>query len=154
VAIILSLREPEVTKMYREYWKLKWLHNLYSLYEEIGDEGIRDVLKVCRLTKKEGKSSEYVVKLLDLVDENNPYGLSFLEKRHKWLKDEVRELDMNIQRSRNYLYNLSNQIAHAEYTLYRCRDTEQHLRQDLQRLYEEKSKIESLVNENDGNIAD
>jgi hypothetical protein len=41
VAIALNLRELEVTKMYREYWKLKRLHNLDSLYEEIGDKGTR-----------------------------------------------------------------------------------------------------------------
>ena len=27
VAIALNLREPEATKLYREYWKLKRLHN-------------------------------------------------------------------------------------------------------------------------------
>ena len=88
-----------------------------------------------------------------MADENNPYGLSFLEKRHKWLKDEVRELEMKKQRGRNYLYSLSNQIAGAEYALHRCHDAEQRTRKELQRLYEEKRGIESVINENDGNIA-
>src|SRR5919107_4710805 len=35
VAITLNLGEPEVTKLYREYWKLKRLHKLNSIYEEI-----------------------------------------------------------------------------------------------------------------------
>jgi transposase len=34
VAIALSLREPEATKLYREYWKLKRLHQLNSIYRE------------------------------------------------------------------------------------------------------------------------
>jgi predicted HTH domain antitoxin len=34
VAIALNLRESEATKYYREYWKLKQLHNLNMVYEE------------------------------------------------------------------------------------------------------------------------
>src|SRR5918997_2640487 len=34
VAIALNLRELEATKFYKEYWKLKQLHNLNMVYEE------------------------------------------------------------------------------------------------------------------------
>ena len=34
VAIALNLSESEATKFYREYWKLKQLHNLNMVYEE------------------------------------------------------------------------------------------------------------------------
>ena len=34
VAIALNLRESEATKFYKEYWKLKQLHNLNMVYEE------------------------------------------------------------------------------------------------------------------------
>jgi hypothetical protein len=78
--------------MYREYWNLKRLHNLNSLYGELGDEGTRDFLKVFKRSKKEGLTPEQMVKLCYMADENNPYGLSFLEKRRKWLIDKVREL--------------------------------------------------------------
>jgi CTP:phosphocholine cytidylyltransferase-like protein len=37
VAIELDLRESQVTKYYREYWKLKGLHKLNLIYEEIKD---------------------------------------------------------------------------------------------------------------------
>jgi CTP:phosphocholine cytidylyltransferase-like protein len=37
VAIELDLRESRVTKYYREYWKLKGLHKLNLIYEEIKD---------------------------------------------------------------------------------------------------------------------
>jgi len=33
VAIALNLRESEATKFYKEYWKLKQLHNLNMVYE-------------------------------------------------------------------------------------------------------------------------
>jgi hypothetical protein len=35
VAIELNVGESEVTKFYREYWKLKQLHNLNMVYEEL-----------------------------------------------------------------------------------------------------------------------
>src|SRR5215204_7305775 len=35
VAVELNLAESEATKFYREYWKLKNLHNLYMVYEEL-----------------------------------------------------------------------------------------------------------------------
>jgi hypothetical protein len=34
VAIALNLRESQSTKFYKEYWKLKQLHNLNMVYEE------------------------------------------------------------------------------------------------------------------------
>jgi ABC-type methionine transport system ATPase subunit len=34
VAIALNLGESEATKFYKEYWKLKQLHNLNMAYEE------------------------------------------------------------------------------------------------------------------------
>jgi transposase len=35
VAIALNLRESEATKFYKEHWKLKQLHNLSMVYEEL-----------------------------------------------------------------------------------------------------------------------
>src|SRR5215211_5490157 len=35
VAIALNLKESEATTFYREYWKLKQLHNLNTVYEEL-----------------------------------------------------------------------------------------------------------------------
>jgi hypothetical protein len=107
----LNLGQPEVTKLYREYWKLKRLHKLNSVYEELGDEGIGDFLKLHKLSKKEGVSREQIVKLLQLADENNPFGLSQLEKRHNWFIDKIHDLDMQIERSKNYLHHLNNEIA-------------------------------------------
>ena len=52
IAIELNLREPEVTKLYREYLKLKRMYKLYSAYTELGDEAIGDFLKLYELSKK------------------------------------------------------------------------------------------------------
>ena len=111
VAIILSLREPEVAKLYREYLKLDRCHKLYSAYKELGDEGIRDFLKLYELSKKEGVSRQQVVKLLQLADDDNALGLAQIEKLRKRMIDEIDDLDMQIERSKICLDRLNNEIA-------------------------------------------
>jgi hypothetical protein len=76
VAIVLKLREPEVSIMFIEYCKPKRLNKFYLAYKELGDNGIGYFLKLIKLAKKEHVSVERLLKLADLADENNPLGLS------------------------------------------------------------------------------
>jgi hypothetical protein len=80
VAIALNIGQPEITKLYREYWRLKRLHKLNLVYEELGDEGIGDFLKLHKLSKKEGISRDQAVKFLQLADDDSIFGLTQLEK--------------------------------------------------------------------------
>jgi hypothetical protein len=52
VAITLNLKEPEVTRMFIEYCKLKRLHKFYLAYKELGDNGIGYFVKLCESEKK------------------------------------------------------------------------------------------------------
>ena len=92
--------------MYREYWKLKHLYKLNSIYEEIGDD-LRHIIELHRRTKKEGISVVHVVKLLQLANEDNASGLSQLERRRKWLMDEIHELYNQIERLKHDLKTMS-----------------------------------------------
>ena len=60
----MNLGQPEVSKLYREYCKLNRLHKLCLAYTELGDDTIRDFLKLHKLSKKEGIDREQVLKLL------------------------------------------------------------------------------------------
>src|SRR5215208_2168394 len=82
VAIELDLSEKEVTKFYREYWKLKGLHRLTIVYEEI-KEDIEYFLKLHRLSKAAGMSAEYVVNLLNISNNDLPA----LESKYKKLQE-------------------------------------------------------------------
>jgi hypothetical protein len=145
VAIALNLGQPEVTKLYREYWKLKRLHKLNSVYEELGDDGIRDFLKLHELSKKEGITREQVIKLLQLADETNSSGLSQLEKRHKWLIDKIHDLDIQIERSKNYLHRLNDEIASANALLNSYYTSYERKRQEVEYLNNEITRLEALV---------
>src|ERR687898_2316915 len=63
VAIALNLRESEATKFYKEYWKLKQLHNLNMVYEE-NKGNIDPFLKLYRLAKAVGMNARHVMNLL------------------------------------------------------------------------------------------
>jgi hypothetical protein len=66
VSIALILRESEATKFCREYWKLKQLHNLSMVYEEIKDD-IASFLKLYKLAKAKGMVYIKSLTLLQLL---------------------------------------------------------------------------------------
>ena len=59
VAIELNLGESEATKFYKEYWKLKQLHNLTLIYEETKGD-IESFLKLYRLSKAAGMNVQQI----------------------------------------------------------------------------------------------
>jgi DNA-binding CsgD family transcriptional regulator len=84
VAIALNLRESEVTKFYREYWKLKQLHNLNIVYEETKGD-IEPFLKLYKLSKRKGIGVRHVVDILAIANDDLPA----LEKRYNRLRNDV-----------------------------------------------------------------
>jgi hypothetical protein len=69
VAIALNLSESEATKFYKEYWKLKQLHNLNMVYEELKGD-IEPFLKLHKLSKAKGMGVKQVVNLLEIANNN------------------------------------------------------------------------------------
>jgi hypothetical protein len=49
----MNLPGPQVQQFYGEYWKLKHMHQLFNVYQEI-QNSIGYFLKLVRLGKKEG----------------------------------------------------------------------------------------------------
>src|SRR5215218_5712916 len=106
VAIELDLRESEATKFYKEYWKLKQLHNLNMVYEEV--EGDLDpFLKLHKLSKAKGMGVKQVVDLLQIANNDLPA----VEKRFKRLSNDVSTLQFRKHIDERNLYQLNNQIA-------------------------------------------
>ncbi len=89
VDIELNLRESEATKFYKEYWKLKQLHNLNMVYEETkGDT--EPFLRLYRLSKVKDKGVQQVVNLLE--DANND--IPAFEEQFKRLRNDVSVLQL------------------------------------------------------------
>ena len=112
MAIELDQSEKQVTKYYLEYWKLKGLHKLNLIHDEIKDD-IAYFAKLYRLSKAAGKSAEHVVHLLNIANND----LFTLEAKYKKLQGNVdvlesKELDANIN-----LVELKSQIQNANMRL-------------------------------------
>src|SRR5215204_3940918 len=71
VAIELNLKEPEATKYCRQYWKLRQLHNLYLIHEEIGD-GIVHIVKHYKRMKAAGIGVEQAIHLTKIANNDLP----------------------------------------------------------------------------------
>ena len=112
VAIELGLNEKQVTKYYREYWKLKGLHKLTIVYEEIKNE-IGYFLKLHRLAKASGMNTDSVVNLLNIANNDLPA----LEDRYKKLQRNVNDLESKELDAIINLVELKSQIQNANQRL-------------------------------------
>jgi transposase len=140
VAIVLNLRESEATKFYKEYWKLKRLHNLNMVHEELKGD-IEPFLKLYKLAKRKGMGIKQVVNLLEMSNND----LSDIQCRYERLKREVNALEFNKHQSQIALSHFNNQIETQRQAL-----TSYHIscirqRRQIENLYNEKARLEALI---------
>ena len=140
VAIALNLRESEATKFYKEYWKLKNLDNLNIVYEETKGD-IEPFLKLYRLSKAAGMNVQQVVNLLKIANNNLPA----IEERFKTLGNDTSILQFRKHTLERNLYQLNNQIASTTNLLYSLRMSCGRERREIEKLYNEKARLEAIV---------
>ena len=117
MAIELKLSEEEVTQFYKGFLKLKGLYEFGIIYEEHKGH-IPYLLKLCSEAKKEGISIGQLVKLAKLVDENNPVGLSQLEKQRQWYLSELREMEIQRREMEKEIHRLKVEKEKYENALF------------------------------------
>jgi hypothetical protein len=140
VAIILNLREPELTKLYKEYWKLKQLHDLNMVYEELKDN-IEYFLKLHKLSKAKGMGVKQIVNLLAIANNDLPA----IEPRLKTLRNNVTALQFQKRIDERSLYELNNNIASTTKLLTSFRMSCIRERRVIENLYNEKARLETIV---------
>jgi transposase len=158
VAIELKLSEEEVTQFYKGFLKLRGLYKFSIIYEKYIHH-IPRLLKLCRQAEKEGVSIEQLVKLSELVDENNPVGLSQLEKLRQWHLNEIRDMETErheIEKERhrlkaekekyeNVLFVLKSEISTLKDQREDYRKSCERERLELEKIKKEKEKIEESL---------
>jgi hypothetical protein len=102
VATTLNLREPEVTKLFREYLKLQGSHKLILICDEIGEDNIEDFVEFYNSVKERGMGRMDMVKALAIADKDLPY----LEEKCELLKIENNDLESKKQQLNNELHTL------------------------------------------------
>jgi|SRR5829696_8518303 len=140
VAIELNLRESEATKFYKEYWKLRQLHNLTMVYEETKGD-IEPFLKLYKLAKAKGIGVKQVVNLLAIAN----YDLPSIEERNKGLRNEISALQFQKRIDERNLYQLNNQIASTTKLLNSFRMCCKRERREIENLYNEKARLEAII---------
>jgi hypothetical protein len=141
VAIILNLREPEVTKLFREYLKLQGPHKLNLIHDEIGDDNLEDFVEFYNRAKERGMGRMHTVKALAIADKELPY----LEEKCELLKIENNDLESKKQQSNNELHNLNDEIASSKELLKSYTSSCERKRQESESLNNEISRLETLV---------
>ena len=80
--------------------------NWFSIIYEKHIHHIPYILKLCSKAEREGVSTGQLVKLAKLVDENNPVGLSQLEKLRQWHLSELREMETEKRKIETQLHRM------------------------------------------------
>jgi hypothetical protein len=141
VATTLNLREPEVTKLFREYLKLQGSHKINLVYEEIGEDNIEDFVEFYNSVKERGMGRMHMVKALAIANENLPY----LEEKCELLKVGNTDLEYKKQQLNNELQILNDKIASSKELLKSCTSSCERKRQEEENLNNEISRLETLV---------
>jgi hypothetical protein len=142
IAIELNLGESEATKFYREYWKLRQLHNLNMVYEELkGDT--EPFLRLYRLSKRKGIGVKQVVAILAIANDDLPA----LEKRINRLRNDMSMLQFQKRIDERNLSQLKNQIVSTTKLLNSFRMSCKRERMEIENLYNEKTRLQAIVTE-------
>ena len=147
VATALNLREPEVTKLYREYLKLQGLPKVNLIYEEIGEDNIEDFVEFWNRSKERGMDRMHMVKTFAIANEDLPY----LEEKCELLKIENNDLEYKKQQLNNELHNLNDEIASSKELLKSYTISCERKRQESESLNNEISRLEDIVTRFKGN---
>ncbi len=142
VSITLNLRESNATKFCREYLKLKQLHSLNMVYEEIKDD-ISSFLKLYKLAKAKDMGIQQVIDLLAIANNDLPA----IEERFKRLGNYVSMLQSQKHTCKRTLYQLNNQIAISSTLLNSFRMSCERERREVENLSNGKAKLEATITE-------
>jgi DNA-binding CsgD family transcriptional regulator len=140
VAIELDLNEKQVTKYYKEYWKLNGLYKLNQVHEEIKDD-ISNFLKLYRSSKAAGMSTDHVMKLLEIANNDLPA----LEDKYEKLEQNVTHLESSELDAGITLEDLKSQMRNANQTLHSFNLSCQNEVRKMFQLRRQNMRLDSLL---------
>jgi hypothetical protein len=143
VAVQLCLSEKEATRYYTEYWRLKGLNELHSIYKEIkGDLSL--ILKLYRLLKREGirtKDLEWFVNTIN----TGMYKIPEIQKQYAKIQDEIEAIDYKKTMAKYQLDDMNNRLTILNRDIHNKRNELAYLRIGVQEL---EGYVHGLENHN------
>jgi hypothetical protein len=140
VAIALNLRHPEATKLYNEYWKLKRMHILNSIFKETNGK-LGPFLKLFRLMKEKHMNVAQVIYADDIADNRLPY----MESLYEQAKDEVNKMQRTRQGLSNDIDALKYKISILDKTAFSIEQDCKRKQQQVQALTAQKDRLEKWI---------
>jgi tryptophanyl-tRNA synthetase len=143
VAIELGIGEKQTSRFFKEFWRLKHQHGLYSLYEEIKN-GLPIFLKLHGLLKQHGvkiANLEWFVNMV-LV---GAYKIPALDNEYKSLKNDIGKLEYKKQLLNTDIANMKNKIATLKEDESAYEETCDAGKEDIQYLNRKKEQLQDFV---------
>ena len=110
MAIELGLREKQVDKLYREFWKLKNLNELYELYPQI-EHYLSSFLNLHKALKKRGLNSNNVELFADAI-ETGAIKIPEIQNQYARVKDELEAIDYKKTMAKYQLDDMNDQFTY------------------------------------------
>ena len=120
VAIELNLREKQVNKFFREFWKLKRQYRLYELYPQI-EHCLQSFLKLHKALKKRGLNPGNVEWFVDAI-ETGAIKIPEIQKQYAKIQDELEAIDYKKTMAKYQLDDMNNRISYLNKISYSKRN--------------------------------
>ena len=133
VAIKLNLREKQVSELYREYWNLRGLN---QIYEDLGNE-IWSVIQLHRRMKTEGLNPQQVSRILKTV--------LTLEHENRDLECEQARLEVSNKQAAKTFQQLTDLIQKDRKTSEVNYSVINQQKREIENLYIQKTRLENTV---------
>ena len=141
VASALNLPASKVSKLFREYWKLRGLDKLNTIYKETNGK-IWTFLKLYKeLIKKNGMSIAQVVNVVEIAIHKLPY----METLYRQAKDQAENMQRTIQRLANDIEERKKKISLLDNIIFSCEQDCKRKHQEKQELTIQKGRLERLI---------
>jgi hypothetical protein len=140
VAITLNVREPEVTKLYGEYWRLNQLYDLNQIYEETRGN-FSYLVELWRLMKAENMTVAHAIRLLRIANRDLPS----VEYRCQELRCEEASLRAGNSNAARTFQELSDSISDEYKILNQYRLLSNQEKQETDKIQSTKLRLEEFV---------
>jgi hypothetical protein len=120
VAIELGIREAQVNKFFREFWKLKNLNELYEIYPQI-EHCLPSFLNLHKALKKNGLNPNNVEWFVDAI-ETGAIKIPEIQKQYAKVKDDLEVIDYKKTMAKHQLDDMNNQITYLNKIIYNKRN--------------------------------
>jgi hypothetical protein len=143
VAIELGIREAQVNKFFREFWKLKNLNQLYEIYPQIR-HCLPSFLKLHKALKRKGLTADNVEWFADTI-ETGSIKIPEIQKQYAKVKDDLEVIDYKKAIAKYQLDDMNNQIIYLNKISYSKRNEIAYLQIGAQEL---EGYVRGLKNHN------